>query len=405
MPKDIDSKILDTVNYCDELKQTQIIHALKDVASKNTVIKHLKTMTAEKQIKRHKRGKYITYTLTNSDNETDLDKSLCNNLDAIKTIVEQTKTEMSNYYYDAKMYLNKYFEQETETMTNHIKNCISAESRMRKSELPYLHSRHNEIKSGLARLRKSNSHSDEDLKMLRDIIEAIMKELYDADDYVVQRYKDLDSTTDRRSRDAIKKTIKEKYEFGIKVNNDFEIIYDFVKFENVSLNDPIMDMHKKYIKKEPDIVNKIAELLYERDEHHGSVLWRIWGNLSAEAKKANEMEILCYNHMMRSRDASEIDRLRGEISGWRKIFDDTQMQLKKLEEWLVAKKPIYDVGESFLHNFPKFNLTQNEKYYIVIEKIRTNADIKAICRKYKITCQMLSYWETQFLEAGRIALR
>ena len=212
MPEYLDSKILDIIDS--ELTQSQIINALKGVANKNTVIKHLKRLVGDKSIRRHKRGKYVTYAPTDFDNEADLDRSLRKNLDAIYKIMEKTKNEMPGYYHETKTSLNDYFESEYHAIDRRIQHAVHSESAMRKSIYPYLRTSFGEIRSGLARLKKSNLCSDDHLKMLRNVIEEISRRSHKIDDDTVEFYKQLDSATDRRSRDAIRGKIDDGEQRG-----------------------------------------------------------------------------------------------------------------------------------------------------------------------------------------------
>ena len=89
---------------------------------------------------------------------------------------------------------------------------------------------------------------------------------------------------------------------------------------------------------------------------------------------------------------------------WTEGVKEAEIQLNELKEWLVAGNPIYNVDESFISRFPRFDLTLDDKYKIVMEVLATGANADKICRKHKITRNMLSRWEKKFLDAGRSAL-
>ena len=111
-----------------------------------------------------------------------------------------------------------------------------------------------------------------------------------------------------------------------------------------------------------------------------------------------------YEKLAPSADADELDRIREHITGWAEIAKEAEVQLNGLKEWLVAGNPIYNVGESFLSRFPRFDLTPDDKFEIVMEVLTTDAGSDKICRRHRITCSMLSSWERKFLEGGKSAL-
>ena len=163
-------------------------------------------------------------------------------------------------------------------------------------------------------------------------------------------------------------------------------------------------MHERYLEGKPDAAAEIRELLSRHDARSESVLWRILNATAKEAEHANSQKLLWHEKLAPSADADELDRIREHINGWARRAKETETQLNELKEWLAAGNPIYNVDESFLSRFPRFDLTPDDKYEIMMEMLTTDAGPDKICRRYRITRSMLSSWERKFLEGGKSAL-
>ena len=141
-----------------------------------------------------------------------------------------------------------------------------------------------------------------------------------------------------------------------------------------------------------------------QDARGESVLWRILNETAKEADNANSQKFLWHEELAPNTDPDELDRIREHIAGWAEIAKEAEMQLNELKEWLAAGNPIYNVDESFLSRFPRFDLTPDDKFKIVMKVLTADAGPDKICRRHRITRSMLSSWERKFLEGGKSAL-
>ena len=400
--EDLDSRIVHAIEFGDEISQSQIIDALN--VNKNTIRKHLEALEQSGSIKRHKRGRNVTYTVTDFDSGKRLDRSLRKNLNGINRIIKKTKTDMPGHHHETKEALNSYFEWAFHDMDAMTQSIVAMHESMRKSRRPYLNSRFDEIKAGLASLKASNSCSDEHLDMLRAATRKIMTRLYRIDDESVEFYEQLERAANRRSRDAIQKKISDGESEGARLERDQEEIARYVKFARNSLDDVAKRMHERYLEGKPDAAAEIREMLSRQDTRGESVLWQILNATAKEAEDAISQKLLWHEKLAPSADADELDRIRERITGWAKRAKEAETQLNELKEWLAAGNPIYNVDESFLSRFPRFDLTPDDKYEIVMEMLTTDADADKICRRHRITLSMLSSWKRKFLEGGKSAL-
>ena len=402
--EDLDSRIAQTIELVPGINQIQIIGALKHRASKNTIIKHLNGLVNGGSIKRYERGIYVTYTVTYFDSGKRLDKSLRKNLNGISRIIKKTKSDMPGHYHETKEDLNSYFEWAFHDIDARTQSVVATHESMRKSRRPYLISRFDEIEAGLDSLKESNSCSVERLDMLRAAIRKIKERLYKIDDKSMEFYEQLERATDKRSRAAIQKKISGGESEWTQLDRDQEEISRYVKFARDSLDDVAKRMHERYLEGKPDAAAEIRGLLSRQDARGESVLWRILNATAKEAKNANSQKLLRHEELASSTDPDELDRIREHITGWAEIAKEAEMQLNELKEWLAAGNPIYNVGESFLSRFPRFDLTPNDKFEIVMEVFTTDAGPDKICHRHRITRSMLSSWKKKFLEGGKSAL-
>ena len=134
------------------------------------------------------------------------------------------------------------------------------------------------------------------------------------------------------------------------------------------------------------------------------VLWRILHETAKEAENAKSQKLLCHEELASSADPDELDRIREHITGWDEKVKEEEMRLNEIKKWLTAGGPIYNVDESFLSRFYKFGLTQDDKYKIVMEMLKIGVAPDTLCRKHRISLNMLSEWWRKFRAGGKSAL-
>ena len=402
--EDLDSRIVRTIELVPGINQTQIIGALKNRANKNTIIKHLNGLVNGGSIKRHKRGICVTYTVTDFDSGKRLDKSLRKHLNGITGIIKKTKSDMPEHYHETKEDLNSYFEWAFHDIDARTQSIVATHESMRKSRRPYLISRFDETEAGLDSLKESNSCSVEHLDMLRAAIRKIKERLYRIDDKSMEFYEQLERATDKRSRAAIQKKISDGESEWAQLDRDQETISKYVKFGRESLDDIAKSMHEKYLEGKPDAAAEIRGLLSRQDARGESVLWRILHETAKEAENAKSQKLLCHEELASSADPDELDRIREHITGWDEKVKEEEMRLNEIKKWLTAGGPIYNVDESFLSRFYKFGLTQDDKYKIVMEMLKIGVAPDTLCRKHRISLNMLSEWWRKFRAGGKSAL-
>ena len=401
---DLDSRITKAIELVPGIYQNQIVDALKHRANKNTIISRLNWLVKSKAIQRHKGVKYVTYTVTDFDSKKRLDKSLRKHLNGINRIIKKTKSDMPGYYYETKDSLNYYFEREYDNIHERTQTIVANHESARKSRLPYLVDCFGGIENGLDILKKPGSLSAEHHKMLRDVTRKIRERLFKIDDERVEFYEQLEHARGKRARAAIQKKISDGENEWAQLDRDQETISEYVKFGRESLGDIAKGMYEKYLEEKPGVAAEIRGLLSGKDARHESVLWRIIHEVTEEAKNAESQKLLWLKELVSSADPDELARIREHITGWGERVKEAETQLNEIKEWLTAGRPIYNVDESFLSHFPKFDLTPDDKFTIVMEMLTTGADPAKICRRHRITHSMLSSWKRKFLEGSKSAL-
>lgn len=396
---DLDSRIVKAIELEPGIRQGQIVDALKRQANKNTIIRHLNRLEKSGAIQRHKRGKYVTYTVADFDSEKRLEKSLRKYLNSINGIIKKTKSDMPGHYYETKYDLNRYFKREYYDIYERTQEIVANNENIRRSRRPYLANCFDEFENDI----QPDSRSVEQRK-LHNVIRKLRGKLYKTDDEIVEFYKQLEHARGKKARAAIQKKINDNENEWAELDRDRDRISEHVKFKSKSLGDVVKSMYEKYLEEKPDVATEIRELLSGKDARRESVLRRIVHEVTKEAEQAESQKLLWYKNLASSADPDELDRIREQITEWDKGIKETETQLNEIKEWLIAGKPIYNIDESFLSCFPKFDLAPDEKYEIVMEMLTTGADPTKICRKHRITHNMLSQWKRKFLDGGKSAL-